>query len=157
MGTSTRTITIDTRATPGAAFARLIDVQGLSAWLPRSSTFRGPGIPPTERHDYVDRTPIGDLAGRIVAAVPPERVEFFQATADGTLSIGIVYAIAPDGDGATVTRTGTITTAGRLRWLHPVIVAVTHRENRRTMKHLRIALDADAARDAWRFVASYPI
>lgn len=144
MGTSIQTITIRTRATPEAAFARLVDVAGLSSWLPRSSTYRGPGVPPTAEHDYVDRTPLGDLAGRIVAAVPPERVEFLQATADDDLRIRIVYVITRADDGATIARTGTITTAGRLRWMHRVIVAVTRHENRRTMKQLRTTLDDDS-------------
>jgi hypothetical protein len=148
MGTSIQTITIRTRATPEAAFVRLVDVAGLSSWLPRSSTYRGPGVPPSTQHDYVDRTPIGDLAGRIVAAVPPERVEFFQATADDSLQIRIVYAITGTDDGAIIARTGTITTAGRLRWMHRLVVAITRRENRRTMNQLRTTLDSDADRSA---------
>jgi hypothetical protein len=77
----------------------------------------------------------------MVSAVANERVEFFQATPDGTLSIRIVYAITPTSTGSRIARTGTITTAGRLRWLHRIVVAVTRGENRRTMDSLRATLD----------------
>jgi uncharacterized protein YndB with AHSA1/START domain len=136
MGTSVRTITIEARVRPEVAFACLTDPAGFGAWLPRSPVYRGTHVSTTaaDGYEYVDHTPLGEVTGRLVSATPPERVEFFQATSNRALSIRIVYTLTP-------TAAGTITTAGLLRWLHPIVVAATVRENRRTMEHLRTALD----------------
>jgi uncharacterized protein YndB with AHSA1/START domain len=143
MGTSVRTITIEARVRPEVAFACLTDPAGFGAWLPRSPVYRGTHVSTTaaDGYEYVDHTPLGEVTGRLVSATPPERVEFFQATSNRALSIRIVYTLTPTAAGTSIARTGTITTAGLLRWLHPIVVAATVRENRRTMEHLRTALD----------------
>lgn len=139
---STHTITIDTPATPDVVYALLRAVSAVGTWLPRSPIYRGTTVAVSAADGtYVDHTPLGALTGRLEAATPHERLEFLQSTADHALSIRIVYEISPSGAGARIARTGTISTAGRLRWLHPFIVAVTRWENRRTMAQLRAALD----------------
>lgn len=143
--TSTSRIEIDTRAEPAAVFALLSDLAGYADWMSHSTAYQGTrpasGI---GEGDYVDHTPLGDLTGRVVSATPGERIEFAQGTSGGALRARIVYEITRTGTGSRITRTGTITTTGSLRWMHPVLVAVIRRENRRTMGRLRAALDEDA-------------
>lgn len=144
MATSTSVIGIHTRARPEQVYAALTDLSGFAGWLPRSAIYRGTTVDAGGSADYVDRTPLGELRGRIEHAEPPRRIVFDQRTGDGALSIRIEYALRGWGTGTELTRTGTITTAGRLRPLHPLIVAVTRRENRRTLNLLRDALDGVA-------------
>ena len=140
MTTSTGTIRIEVAGRPDDAYALLTDLDGLGRWLPRSSVYRGTtrGTP----GGYVDHTPLGDLHGAIVGADAPHRIVYDQATTNGALRIRIEYVLRARGAATVIERTGAITTAGWLRPLHPLIVAVTHRENRRTLDRLATVLDS---------------
>ncbi|MGW1294202.1 SRPBCC family protein [Streptomyces sp. NPDC002533] len=144
------TIAIATTATPEEAYACLRDLGRYSDWLPRSTSYRGttPGrtTSTTIGDTYVDRTPLGEVRGVVTDASPNRLIAFRQATDDDALTIDIVYCVEPTAAGCTVTRTGRITVAGRLRPVGPLVTALIRRENRRTMARLRARLDGPSSR-----------
>jgi hypothetical protein len=72
---------------------------------------------------------------------PDRLLVFHQATAKGELAITISYALTPTLTGTRIVRTGTIVTNGWLRPLHPIVVAITRRENLRTLTSLKAYLE----------------
>ncbi|AVH94720.1 hypothetical protein GCM10010497_62280 [Streptomyces cinereoruber] len=144
------TITIATTASPEQAYACLCDLRGYGDWLPRSASYRGTAPGRTSSASigdtYVDHTPLGKVRGIVTDASPNRLVAFRQATDDDALTIDIVYRVEPAAVGCTVTRTGRIAVAGRLRPVAPLVTALTRRENRRTMARLKEHLDSSAPR-----------
>jgi hypothetical protein len=144
------TITIVTVATPEQAYACLCDLRGYGDWLPRSASYRGtsPGrtSSATIGDTYVDHTPLGEVRGVVTGASVNRLIVFHQATDDDALAIDIAYRVEPTAGGCTVTRTGRIAIAGRLRLVRPLVTALIRRENRRTMARLKERLDGPTPR-----------
>ncbi|MFF9853301.1 SRPBCC family protein [Streptomyces litmocidini] len=139
------TITIVTTATPEQAYVCLRDLRRYRDWLPRSASYRGtvPGrtSPTTIGDTYIDHTPLGEVHGVVTDVSVNRLIAFRQATDDDALTIDITYRIEPAAGGCTVTRTGRIAVAGRLRLVGPLVTALIRRENRRTMARLKEHLD----------------
>ncbi|MFF6834381.1 MULTISPECIES: SRPBCC family protein [unclassified Streptomyces] len=144
------TISITTEAAPEQAYSCLRDPRRYGDWLPRSASYRGttPGrtTPAAIGDTYVDHTPLGKVRGTVTDASPGRLAAFRQATDDDALVIDIVYRVEPAAGGCTVTRTGRIAVAGRLRPVGPLVTAMVRRENRRTMARLKEHLDRSAPR-----------
>lgn len=146
MPTSIVTLSLETTAAPGAIFDRLTRLSDFGTWLPRSGIYHGttdvPAVAVRLGSRYVDRTPVGDMAGEVVEFAPERLIAFQQGTRGGDLSARITYTVTATSTGAAVTRVGVITTAGFLALLHPIVVSANKAENRRTMKHLKATLDS---------------
>lgn len=143
MSTSS-TLSVDTTASPDQAYTVLANLNMFGNWLPTSVAYKGTtasSAAAVAGDTYTDHTSLGPMRGTVLEAEPGRRLVFSQAADDDTLSIRITYTIAPAGTGSRVSRTGDISTNGRLRFLHPVVVAAIRRENRRTMKELTTLLD----------------
>ena len=139
------TLSIDIDRPPAVVFATLADLNGYARWLGKSGTYRGtvdlPKGPIGKGTTYADRIPGRELRGEVREYEPDRLLVFHQATAKGELAIIISYALTPTPTGTRLVRTGTIVTAGWLRPLHPIVVAITRRENLRTLTSLKAYLE----------------
>ena len=139
------TLSIDIDRPPAAVFATLADMAGYGQWLGKSSTYRGtvdiPKEPIGKGTTYTDRILGRGLKGEVREYEPDRLLVFHQATAKGELAITISYALTPMPTGTRLVRTGNIVTTGWLRFLHPIVVAVTKRENLRTLRSLKAYLE----------------
>jgi uncharacterized protein YndB with AHSA1/START domain len=140
------TLSIDVDRPPAAVFATLADMNGYAQWLGKSSTYRGtidlPTGPIRKGTTYADRIPGMVLTGEVREYAPDRLLVFHQATPKGELAITISYALTPTRTGTHIVRTGNIVTTGWLRLVHPVVVAMTRRENLRTLAALKSYLEA---------------
>jgi uncharacterized protein YndB with AHSA1/START domain len=142
-------LSVDIAAPPEAVFAVLADLPGYAGWLARSRTYRAtvevsdtPVRPGSTYRDHIS----GDVMhGEVVACEPPRLIVFRQRSGRGDLDITIRYELTPSGSGTRLDRTGTILTRGRYRLAHPVVLAVTKRENRRTLAALKAHLETGAS------------
>lgn len=141
--TSTSRASVRTNATAHQAFVVLADLAGYSDWLPKSLAYRATSARTGTRsaQDYVDHTGFGSLTGTVTERVPDRRISFLQSTSRRHLTIAITYDVVATDDGSLIERTGTITTCGVLRWLHPIVMAPIRQENTRTMTRLRTHLN----------------
>ncbi|MEA5453891.1 SRPBCC family protein [Sinomonas sp. JGH33] len=146
MPTSTSTVTVETNASAEEVIAALCDVRGWGSWLPHSPVYRGTsGAVPRAAavgDTYADHTVVGAVHGEVTRIEAGRLIEFRQANRARTLSFVIRYEAASAGSVTRVSRTGQITTRGLLAWGHPLVVAATRWENRRTLRALRDKLDA---------------
>ncbi|MFJ4038846.1 SRPBCC family protein [Microbacterium sp. NPDC090007] len=134
-------------AAPAATvFAELTDLRGFESWLPHSGSYRGTkevsSAAVSVGTTYREHTSAGPMTGRVAEFEPDRLVTFEQQTDRGDLAIRIRYVLSPTDRGVHITRTGRITTAGRLRLLHPLIVFAIRGENRRTLAKLKQAVEA---------------
>ncbi|MFF5635968.1 SRPBCC family protein [Streptomyces sp. NPDC012825] len=144
------TISTTTEAAPEQAYACLRDLRSHGDWLPRSASYRGttPGRTTAASigDTYVDHTPLGKVRGTVTDASPGRLVAFRQTTDDDALVIDVVHRVEPAAGGCTLTRTGRIGVAGRLRPVGPLVTALVRRENGRTTARLKEHIDRSAPR-----------
>ena len=146
MPTSISITEIDATAPAATVFARLTDLSGFESWLPHSGSYRGTkevsSATVSVGTTYREHTSAGPMTGRVTEFETDRLVTFEQQTDRGDLAIRIRYALSPTDRGVHVTRTGRITTAGRLLLLHPLVVSAIRGENRRTLAELKHAVEA---------------
>jgi uncharacterized protein YndB with AHSA1/START domain len=139
-------LSVHIAAAPAAVFAALADLPGYGRWLDPSSTYVATkdvsDTPVKTGTTYSDHVSGNVMHGEVLECQPDRLLVFRQATKRGDLDITIRYELTPTARGTRVDRTGTILTRGRYRLVHPVVVLVTRRENRRTLACLRSHLEA---------------
>ncbi len=146
MPTSTSIAETDIAAPAATVFAKLTDLSGFESWPPHSGSYRGTrevsSADVSVGTSYRERTSAGPMTGRVIEIEADRLIAFEQRTDRGDLAIRIRYVLSRTDRGVHVTRTGRITTAGRLRLAHPLIVVAIRSENRRTLARLRRAVEA---------------
>ena len=147
MPTSTSTIDLEIARPPAAIFDALTRLGALRERIGTSGTYGGTvdvsHDPVRLGSTYVDRTPIGRLRGEVRELEADRRVVFQQATERGDLDVRITYQLEPAPSGTRLLRTGEITTRRWLAIVHPIVLWTTRAENRRTMRSLKAAIEAD--------------
>ena len=145
MPTSRNNLSVEISAPPNRVYSVLADLPGFARWLPRSSaydgTFEVTDNPCVTGTRDTENTPLGRVQGEVEEAVEDRRLVFRQTTERGDFSIRSTYELSAAPGATRVDRTGEVTCSGRLTLLHPIIVASTRRENRRTLKFLKMHLD----------------
>lgn len=138
-------LSVDIAAPPDAVFAALADLPGYAGWLARSMTYRSTvevsDTPVRQGSTYRDHISGDTMHGEVLECEPPRLLVFRQRSVRGDLDITIRYELTAAGPGTRLDRTGTIRTRGRYRLARPVVVAVTKRENRRTLAALKAHLE----------------
>jgi uncharacterized protein YndB with AHSA1/START domain len=142
---TTSRLTVEIAAPPEVVFAALADLSGYAGWLPQSRTYRSTvdvsDVPVRLGSTYRDHISGDVMHGEVLACEPPALLVFRQHSGRGDLDISIRYELTAAGSGTRLDRTGTIRTRGRYRLAHPIVVAVTKRENRRTLGALKAHLE----------------
>jgi uncharacterized protein YndB with AHSA1/START domain len=138
-------LSVEIAAPPEAVFAVLADLPGYAGWLARSTTYRATvdvsDTPVRQGSTYRDHISGDTMHGEVLECAPPRLLVFRQRSGRGDLDITIRYELTPVGSATRLDRTGTILTRGRYRLAHPMVVAVTKRENRRTLAALKAYLE----------------
>lgn len=138
-------LSVEIAASPAAVFAALADLPGYAAWLSRSGTYRATvdvsDTPVRQGSTYVDHISGDVMRGEVLVCEPGRCLVFRQTSSKGDLDITIRYQLTPVGSRTRIDRTGTIVTRGRYLLAHPLVVAVTKRENRRTLAALKAHLE----------------
>jgi uncharacterized protein YndB with AHSA1/START domain len=138
-------LSVEIAAPPEAVFAALTDLPGYAGWLDQSRVYRSTvevsDVPVRQGSTYRDHISGDVMHGEVLSCEPPALLLFRQRSGKGGLDITIRYELMPTGTGTRLDRTGIIRTRGRYRLAHPVVVAVTKRENRRTLAALKAHLE----------------
>ncbi|MFL6101269.1 MAG: SRPBCC family protein [Actinomycetales bacterium] len=138
-------LSVEIAAPPAAVYAALADLPGYAGWLQPSRTYHATvdvsDTPVRQGSTYTDHTSGDVMQGQVLECEPDRLLLFRQSSHKGDLDITIRYQLTPVGSRTRVDRTGTIVTHGRYRLVHPVVVAVTKRENRRTLAALKAYLE----------------
>jgi uncharacterized protein YndB with AHSA1/START domain len=138
-------LSVEIAAPPAAVYAALAHLPGYAEWLDRSRTYRATvdvsDTPVRQGSTYTDHISGDVMQGEVLKCEPDRLLLFRQRSHKGDLDITIRYQLTPVGSRTRVDRTGAIVTRGRYRLVHPVVVAVTKRENRRTLAALKAHLE----------------
>ncbi|HTW85372.1 MAG TPA: SRPBCC family protein [Candidatus Sulfotelmatobacter sp.] len=152
MSSSTVDIPADAviRAPAESIFAVIVDVDGQSRWLTKSSSFRGTTAVSSNQFalgtTYREPGPLGVRNGRVVEYERPTRIAFHQPMTLrfglGTIDVTMRYTLEPGPQATThVRRLVTIGIPRSLRLLRPVIVREFRAESARTLRALKAYCD----------------
>jgi len=129
-------------------FNLVADLAHYSRWLPPSKTYMETSeisdTPIKQGTTYVDKNTSNTMHGEIREFAPYSRIVFHQTSKGRDLDITARYDLSPHGNGTHLARTVTISTAGILRLLQPIVVSRTRQENLRLLDALKAHLEATA-------------
>jgi len=137
------------RCPPERIFDLIVDFDGQSRWLARSSSFHGTADvssdPVTLGTTYREPGPLGVRHGTVTEFERPTRVTFHQPMTmrlhAGTIDVTLRYVLAPHGAFTHVRRAVTIAIPWSLKALQPVIVRSFRTESARTLEALKAYAD----------------
>ncbi len=137
-----------------AVFQLITDLSNYDKWLPPSDVFIGTSTisdnPIKNGTTYLDRGPSAVLRGKVTTLIPPTQVSFYQATRfkklglSGEIAISASYALEPLENGTQVTRNISLTLAGILKLLQPVLLRRIRQENERILQMLKTYLESQS-------------
>ena len=136
-------------------FARLADIEGRNAWMPRKGSILGrteqtsaggPGLGTT----YLDHTSMGATPGEVVLFEPPYALGYhwWNRSRGGRLHVEgwPTYDLEVAVDGATVVRhIATMRTYGIYRCANPVLRRIAVRERTATINALKASFESTVA------------
>ena len=151
--TGTTTVRYETRTTIdrpiGDVFARLADLDGYRAWMPRTGLFRRSGQ--TSNGDrglgtaYFDATRMGTFRGQITDYQPPARIGFRETLRlfrFDLMEARPEYLLEADRDRTIVHHIAEGELFGLMRLMKPVAALLAKSERTRTVKSLRRSLES---------------
>ncbi len=132
-------------------FQLITDLAHYDQWLPSSTLFNAVTTvsenPIRLGTTYVDKGRSSKLIGKVTEFQPPTRVAFREGThvkllvLEVGLDIQIQYALNAIDGSTEVTRTHTLSTAGMLKLLQPVIIRPIWKENERILQMMKAHLE----------------
>jgi uncharacterized protein YndB with AHSA1/START domain len=130
-------------------FDLIVDFDGQSRWLARSSAFHGTADISADQvtlgTTYREPSPLGVRHGTVTEFDRPTRVTFHQPMTlrlhTGTIEVTLRYVLTPHGDFTHVRRAVTIGIPWSLKLLQPMIVQSFRAESARTLEALKAYAD----------------
>jgi uncharacterized protein YndB with AHSA1/START domain len=148
------TVRYETRTTIdrpiGDVFARLADLDGYRAWMPRTGLFRRSGQtsagPVGLGTAYFDATRMGTFRGEVSDYEPPARIGFRETLhcfGSDLMEARPRYVLEADGDKTIVHHVAEGDLFRVMRLMKPVAALLARSERARTVESLRRSLESD--------------